>query len=107
MATAVVEASAELRKAAQAFADAAERVLAERGTAQIGNDDLARALTAAIKLYAATSEAEDAFPPPVSAEHVTPTEVAMVVSEMLRAVDISLFDLAMWYRRGRPEGGRP
>jgi hypothetical protein len=107
MPAAVVEAGTELRVAAKAFADAAERVLAERGTAQIGNDELARALAAAIKLYAAKSEAEDAFPPPVLAEQVTPTEVVLVVSEMLRAVDISLFDLAMWYRRGRPEGGRP
>jgi len=42
------------------------------------------------------------FPAPVARERVTPTEVALVVSEMLRAADISLFDLAMWYRRGKP-----
>ncbi len=102
MSAAVAEANAEIHTAASAFADAAERVLAGGGAAQIGSDDLQCAITAAIKLYAAKAEAEDAFPPPVSAERVTPTEVVLVVSEMLRAVDVSLFDLAMWYRRGRP-----
>jgi hypothetical protein len=92
----------ELDTAARAFAEAAERGLAGGGAAQIGDDDLQRALTAAVKLYAARAEAAEAFPPPVAPERVTPTEVATVVSEMLRAVDISLFDLAMWYRRGRP-----
>ncbi len=59
-----------------------------------------RVLTAAIKLYAAKAEAEERFPAPVTAEKVTPTEIVLVVSELLRAADISLFDLAMWYRRG-------
>ena len=61
---------------------------------------LQRVMTAAIKLYAAKAEAEEQFPAPVSAEKVTPTEIVLVVSELLRAADISLFDLAMWYRRG-------
>ena len=64
------------------------------------SSELERVLTAAIKLYAAKAEAEERFPAPVSAEKITPTEIVLVVSEMLRAADISLFDLAMWYRRG-------
>ena len=51
-------------------------------------------------LYASKSEAEEQFPAPVTAEKITPTEIVLVVSELLRAADISLFDLAMWYRRG-------
>ena len=98
----VAETSSEFRIVAGAFADAAERMLAEGGAARISSTDLERCITGAIKLYAAKAEAEDAFPPPVTAKGVTPTEVALVVSEMLRAADISLFDLAMWYRRGKP-----
>ena len=48
----------------------------------------------------AKAEAEEQFPAPVTAEKITPTEIVLVVSELLRAADISLFDLAMWYRRG-------
>ena len=43
----------------------------------------------AIKLYAAKAEAERTFPAPIAVAKVTPTEVVLVVSEMLRAVNIS------------------
>ena len=68
---------------------------------RIASGDLERVLTAAMKLYAAKAEAEATPSPPVSADNITPTEVVVVVSEMLRAVDLNLFDLSMWYRRAR------
>jgi hypothetical protein len=97
--TAVAGLGAEFRSAAEAFVDVAERALAN-GASRIPSSELEHVLTAAIKLYAAKAEAEEQFPPPVTAEKVTPTEIVLVVSELLRAADISLFDLAMWYRRG-------
>lgn len=89
----------QFHSAAAAFADVAERAVAN-GAGRIASRDLELVLTAAIKLYAAKAEAEAQFPPPVAAERITPTEIVLVVSELLRAADISLFDLAMWYRRG-------
>jgi len=89
---------AEFPAAAQAFAEAAERALMD--PAGVTSGELARVLTAAIKLYAAKVESEERSPPPVLPEKVTPTEVVLIVSELLRTSDISLFDLAMWYRRG-------
>jgi hypothetical protein len=96
---AVAELGVEFRSAAEAFVDVAERAQAN-GASRVSSSELQHVLTAAIKLYAAKAEAEDQFPPPVAAEKVTPTEIVLVVSELLRAADISLFDLAMWYRRG-------
>jgi len=90
----------EFGAAAGAFADVAERALANSAAPRIAGSDIERVLTATIKLYAAKAEAEEKFPAPVSADKVTPTEIVLVVSELLRAADISLFDLAMWYRRG-------
>ena len=84
--------------AAQAFAQAAERALHD--PAGVSSGELARALTAAIKLYAAKVEAHERPDPPVLVEEITPTEVVLFVSELLRTANISLFDLAMWYRRG-------
>jgi hypothetical protein len=94
---------AEFAAAAGAFAAAAERALAGGETPQLAGGDIERAMSAAVKVYAARTEAltGETPAPPVSAERVTPTEVVVVVSEMLRAVDVSLFDLAMWYRRPR------
>ncbi len=79
---------------------AAERMLAS-GRPRSGSGELERVLTAAIKLYAAKAEGVATPAPPVSADKITPTEVVVVVSEMLRAVDLNLFDLSMWYRRAR------
>ena len=94
------ELGAEFRGVADRFVDVAERGLADGAFSSVPSSDLQRVLTAAIKLYAAKAEAEEKLPAPVSAEKITPTEIVLVVSELLRAADISLFDLAMWYRRG-------
>jgi hypothetical protein len=91
----------DVAELAAVFAEAAERALAQGETAAIPSAELERVITAAIKLYAAKAEAEQALPAPVAAERVTPTEIVMVVTEMLRAVNLNLFDLAMWYRRAR------
>jgi hypothetical protein len=98
--SALTEHGAEFHRIAEAFVEMAERVRADGAFARVLSSDLEHVLTAAIKLYAAKAEAEEQFPPPVTAEKITPTEIVLVVSELLRAADISLFDLAMWYRRG-------
>jgi hypothetical protein len=98
--SALTEHSAEFHRVAEAFVQMAERVRADGAFAGVPSSDLEHVLTAAIKLYAAKAEAEEQFPAPVTAEKITPTEIVLVVSELLRAADISLFDLAMWYRRG-------
>ena len=97
---AAAEIGAQFRDAAEAFVGTAERALGKGLSSHIPSGELSRVMTAAIKLYAAKAEAEEQFPAPVSADKVTPTEIVLVVSELLRAADISLFDLAMWYRRG-------
>ena len=98
--TDVVGFGAEFQGAADMFVNVAERALATGGASAVSSAELERVLTAAIKLYATKAEAEEQFPPPVTAAKITPTEIVLVVSELLRAADISLFDLAMWYRRG-------
>ena len=94
------ELGVEFHGAAETFVDMAERALVNGHSARVQSSDLEHVITAAIKLYAAKAEAEEAFPAPVAPDKVTPTEIVLVVSELLRAANISLFDLAMWYRRG-------
>jgi hypothetical protein len=91
---------AQFHGASQALSELATRALASRCSGEIASEDIARATTAILKLYAAKAEAEGTLPTPVLTESVTPTEAVLFVSELLRALDISLFDLAMWYRRG-------
>jgi hypothetical protein len=54
-----------------------------------------------VRLYVARVEATGAYPPPVDMRDVMPTDIVVIASEMLRAADLNLFDLAMWYRRAR------
>ena len=97
---AVAETSVEFRILVEAFTDAAERALSRGDFSGITSSDLERVITAAVKLYAAKSEVDETLAAPIS-ERATPTEVVVVVSEMLRAVNLNVFDLAMWYRRPR------
>jgi hypothetical protein len=88
------------RSAAAAFADTAEQVLACGAASQIESQDIERVLTAAMKVYAAKAEGAATPAPPVSADTLSPTEAIIVISETMRALDLNLFDLSMWYRRG-------
>jgi hypothetical protein len=94
-----VEARHEFTRTAIAFAQAAERVLASGATSQIDSGDIERVLTAAMKLYAAKAEGAATPAPPVSADTLSPTEAVVVISETMRALNLNLFDLSMWYRR--------
>jgi hypothetical protein len=72
------------------------------GSANLLSDaDIEAVMTAAIKVYTLRAEQSGKFPPPISSRDATATEVVTVVSEMLRAVDVNMFDLSMWYRRPR------
>jgi hypothetical protein len=85
----------------EAFSVLAERTLANGDYSAISDADLERVMTAAVKLYVAKAEGSGAYPPPVTADRVTPTEIVTVVSEMIRAAGLNLFDLSMWFRRVR------
>jgi hypothetical protein len=92
-------ASASLADLAAAFCDAAQRALAEGDGAALSGGELRPLLTAAMKLYALRAEAEGHPFAPIDADRLTPTEVVLMVTEMLRACNLNLFDVAMWYRR--------
>ena len=55
------------------------------------------AFAALARLSAARAEQEPALP--VARDALTATETVTVVSGLLRAADLNVFDLAMWFRR--------
>jgi hypothetical protein len=65
---------------------------------------LRRVLTAAVKAYAAKAEATGREFAPFETDAVTATETVVTACAMIRAVDLNLFDIAMWFQRpvGRP-----
>ncbi len=86
------------------FARLAQQDLLQPEAGQLSDEDLAQVMTLAVRLYAARAEARDQYPVPLQAGEVTATDVAITASEMIRAVDINLFDLSMWH--GRPRNHR-
>ena len=87
--------------AGDAFVAAGE-ALAAGTTDRIPDAAVQQMLTAGIRLFARKMEMERRYFSPLT-EHdaVTATEGAMLMTELMRAVDLNLFDLSMWASRPR------
>jgi hypothetical protein len=82
-----------------AFCAAVERAL-KRGEPQaISDAALRRVLTAAVRVYAAKAEDAGREIAPFLDNAVTATETVTAACAMIRAADLNLFDVAMWFRR--------
>ena len=81
------------------FCRAVDAALKRGELAAISDDALRRVLTAAVKIYAAKAEDAETEVPPFDKHDVTATEAVTAVCAMIRAVDLNLFDVAMWFRR--------
>jgi hypothetical protein len=95
-------AAAQLAQAASAAFAAAEAALADETTSEISDAAVQQLLTAGTRLFARKVERERRYFSPVTAgDAVTPTDAAVMVTELLQAVNLNLFDLSMW-ATGRP-----
>jgi len=81
------------------FVGAAERALSSGKLDQVSDAELEAVMTAAVRLYAAKAEADDAEVRPVTPERVTPTDIVVTVSALIRAVGLNLWDVSMWFNR--------
>ena len=70
----------------------------------IPDESLRRVLAAAVRAYAAKAERAEDEIPPYDDDAVTATETVVAACALVRAANLNLFDLAMWYRR--PLSGR-
>jgi hypothetical protein len=87
----------------------AKELVARGEAARVSDEAVAQIITAAVRLYYAKSELEDRPVPAVvqeGAETLTPTEMLVAVSEMLRDVRLGPMELGLWFRR-RPGENMP
>ena len=91
-----------LEDIAAEFCRSVTAVLQSGETDAIPTDALRHVLTVAVKAYAAKAEATPELAP-FEADAVTATETVVTVCAMIRAADLNLFDIAMWFQR--PVGG--
>ena len=80
------------------FVEAAERALETGKLEGVPDAELQRVMTAAVRLYAAKAEG-DTPPAGVAPERVTPTDIVVTVSALIRAVGLNLWDVSMWFNR--------
>ena len=90
-------------EAAKAIWEAAQEAVETGETQRFSEETVQQLMTAALKLFAAKVEQEDRFFSPIlePGKLVTPTDVVVTVSEILRAVNLNTFDLSMWFNRPR------
>jgi hypothetical protein len=81
------------------FCDAVTAALQSGDLDAIPDDELRRVLTAAVKAYAAKAETAEGEFSPFQANAITATETAVTACAMIRAADLNLFDIAMWFQR--------
>jgi hypothetical protein len=87
----------------------AKELVAKGEAARVSDEAVAQLITAAVRLYYAKSELEDRPVPAVvqeGEETLTPTEMLVAVSEMLRDVKLGPMELGLWFRR-RPGENHP
>jgi hypothetical protein len=83
----------------ETFVATAERALTSGDLDLVPDAELERVLTAAVRLYAAKVDLDNKAISPVTAEKLTPTDVVVSVTAMIRAVGLNLWDLSMWFQR--------
>jgi len=98
------ETIAGLDRAAETALAAAERLTAGGGVTQVPDETAQRLLLAGVRLFAGKVDREQRTIAPVpSSATLNATEVAITVTELMRAADLNMFDLAMWSGRARPD----
>jgi hypothetical protein len=89
-----------LTERASGLYDLTKEVLAAGAADKVPAETVQQLLTLAVKLYVAKCEGEEEIDP-FSDETVTATEVSFTTLQMLRAVELEVFELTMWRSLGR------
>ena len=97
--------------AAESWCADVEKAIAQNRQADISQDELARVLQTAIRALAFKTEKAGHFIEPYEKGSITATETVMAATAIIRAADLNLWDLAMWFNRAgsapaRDETGR-
>ena len=92
-------AQSDTRALGDDFVEAAERALSSGQPGQVADADLERVLTAAVRLYAAKTESDKPPAQAVTPSAVTPTDVVVTVSDIIKSAGLNLWDVSMWFNR--------
>jgi hypothetical protein len=83
------------------FIEAAERALSSGQPGQVSDAELERVMTAAVRLYAAKAETDTPPAQPVTPMSVTPTDIVVTASDLIKSAGLNLWDVSMWFNRAK------
>jgi hypothetical protein len=81
------------------FVTTVDRALSTGNLDVVADTDLERVLTAGLRLYAAKVDRDDKSFDPISPDKLTPTDVVVSVTAIIRAAGLNLWDVSMWFQR--------
>ncbi|GGM60424.1 hypothetical protein GCM10012275_34460 [Longimycelium tulufanense] len=86
---------------ARQLRDFTEDVLAKGTANQVAPENLRELVSSAVRLYAAATEQTGQEIPPVT-EQVSTTECVVLACALLRAQNLTPFEMAVWFSRSTP-----
>jgi len=86
---------------------AIDREIAAPEAASLPDAEVARLTNAIVRLHAAKVERREARAPLLDLEGLTTSAVLDAACEMIRQVNVNMFDVAMWFAHSELPGGPP
>ncbi|OZB85467.1 hypothetical protein [Microbacterium sp. 13-71-7] len=91
--------TAELSTVITRLGELVQRVSDEERGAEVSDEQIADVLYAAARLFSAKTDRVGKIAWPIRADALNATETVVLVTALLDAADVNLFDMAIWYRR--------
>ncbi|MFD5226341.1 hypothetical protein ACFWHT_12030 [Microbacterium sp. NPDC058342] len=92
---------AELEGLVARLGDLTRQVTEQELGAQVADEHIADVLYAAARLFSAKQDRVGKIAWPIREDALNATETVVLVTALLDAADVNLFDMAIWYRRAQ------
>ncbi|MET9267936.1 hypothetical protein [Amycolatopsis sp. NPDC004079] len=92
-------ATSELTSLVSRLGELTTGIVSEDRAAAVADEEIADLLYAAARLFSAKTDRVGKIAWPIREDALTATETVVLVTALLDAADVNLFDMAIWYRR--------
>ncbi|MGV9301101.1 hypothetical protein [Amycolatopsis sp. NPDC003676] len=89
----------ELTSLVSRLGELTSQIVSEDRAASVADSEIADLLYAAARLFSAKTDRVGKIAWPIREDALTATETVVLVTALLDAADVNLFDMAIWYRR--------
>lgn len=91
--------TSELKSLVSRLGELTSEITAGDRAAAVADEEIADLLYAAARLFSAKTDRVGKISWPIREDALTATETVVLVTALLDAADVNLFDMAIWYRR--------